>query len=307
MMLHSHTGFAGEFQIQAHQIDADGNEVAGTRRTVADWFPNLITDGGLDMIPSGGFMNACQVGSGSATPTFSDVTLQTRVAGVTGSRAAGTPGTSPYYTEVVGTYVFGQGVATGNLSEIGVSPATTGAMFSRALILDGSGNPTTITILAIEVLTVTYRLRVYRNTSDVGGSVTIDSTSYTTVSRPSNINYSNSALLIAQNGIVQTSDARLGAYNGSIGAITGVPSGGGEIATSSVTKSIYGAGNYYQDQIFSVPTSSGNLSGGITCLAYVLGNQLFLGTQSSFSPALPKDNTKTMTVTFRYSWGRHTP
>ena len=44
-------------------------------------------------------------------------------------------------------------------------------LFSRALIRDGAGNPTTLTVTAIDILTVTYQLRLYRPTTDIVSTV----------------------------------------------------------------------------------------------------------------------------------------
>src|SRR5690606_8917143 len=88
------------------------------------------------------------------------------------SNTAGTTSAAPYYTWMRKTFRFAAGVATGNLSEVGISWLTTGALFSRALILDSGGLPTTITVLADEVVDVTYEFRIMAKTDDETGSVT---------------------------------------------------------------------------------------------------------------------------------------
>src|SRR5690606_31940294 len=52
-------GLCGRFKLEAERPD-------GQRRLLADWFPNLITNAGLNRIgTSSGWLTACAVGTGS--------------------------------------------------------------------------------------------------------------------------------------------------------------------------------------------------------------------------------------------------
>jgi hypothetical protein len=58
---------AGYYKLEAVKLDKAGNEVS--RRVVADWFPNLITNQGLNrMGANADYLSNCQVGSGSDAP-----------------------------------------------------------------------------------------------------------------------------------------------------------------------------------------------------------------------------------------------
>ena len=154
------TQCAGWFKIEATRPD-------GTRRVLADWFPNLILNGGLDRMGANpDYLSWCQVGSGSTAPVAAQTALVNRIAGTSTQQnnVSGAQASAPYYGWYRRTYRFAQGVAAGNLSEVGVGWATSGSLFSRALILDGGGSPTTITVLSDEVLDVTYELRRYPGT-----------------------------------------------------------------------------------------------------------------------------------------------
>tara|TARA_R110000850_G_scaffold275207_1_gene414176 strand:+ start:40949 stop:41809 length:861 start_codon:yes stop_codon:yes gene_type:complete len=149
---------AGRFRLTTH----------GGQRGEIDhgWIDNLILDQGIAFllnngdyaVESYGFL---RVGSGSSAPLVTQASLDSvvAVAPVKGTKTVGYNPTGGYqWTRFV--YQFGQGVAQGNLSEIGSGwGAGATQLFSRALIVDGSGNPTTITVLADEYLTVTYELR----------------------------------------------------------------------------------------------------------------------------------------------------
>ena len=74
-VLTAHSGYAGWFKIEAHRVDANGDEIPGTRRVAADWFPNLITNAGLDFLGTTGptyVYTYCRVGSGNTAPAFTD-------------------------------------------------------------------------------------------------------------------------------------------------------------------------------------------------------------------------------------------
>lgn len=304
-------GVAGYFKIEAHHADDSGNEVPGSRRVLADWFPNLITNGGLDMLSDNTFMNAVQVGTSTATPAITDTSLGARVAGVAAqSFAQGTPGAANVYSSVVGTYVFALGAAAGNLAEIGAAPASTGAVFSRARILDGSGNPTTLTVTAIDILTVTYELRLYIDQTDVTGSFVVNSITYNTVSRPCYMG-ANKASNWRQRGLNadgQTNELWTYASTSTLGAVTSVPSNNSGTSGYNGGLAGYTNGNYYRDIVWNFSVLQGNATGGVGAVAMANYNDRWaLPTQVSFSPPLPKDNTKTMTITIRCSWGRYTP
>jgi len=150
---------AGRYKIQAF--------VPGRPpRVLADWFPNLITDYGMDLMSGAvsGYTemwNYCSVGTGNAPPAFGNTNLVNRKAS-TNSTASSLIGNEENYIWRRITYQFPQGAATGNLAEVGIGVSSTGdRLFSRALIKDASGNPTTITVLPDEVLQVVWEIRHY--------------------------------------------------------------------------------------------------------------------------------------------------
>ena len=301
LVLHNKVG--GYFKIEATKPD-------GSQRVVADWFPNLITDYGLEAWASQSNMLAyCRVGSGTASPTVTDTNLGTQVAAI-GSYGwtTGSQPTAPYYVWVTYTYIFPIGTAAGNLSEIGVGHSATGStLWSRARIKDGSGNDTTITILSDEQLTVNYQLRMYVPTTDATGSLTIGGVSRSFVLRAANCtgawtNTSGSSQWFNTPFGQPRADMAF-CYSGGLGAITAQPTGtsAGNTGAAPTTGS-YSSGSRYIDVTTSWGTDYGNVAGGVSAmlLQTMQGNY-----QVSFSPVLEKDNTKTMSITIRQSWGRY--
>src|SRR6187551_1874387 len=106
-------------------------------------FPNLVLDNGLDLFGSVAnnvaLVSGIVVGTGNATPTNADTQLQSLVAGTTSSVASSTASATSgaKYSLYSITYRFAEGVAAGNLAEVGARGASNTSLFSRALIVDG--------------------------------------------------------------------------------------------------------------------------------------------------------------------------
>jgi len=315
-------GVQGWYKMEALKVDADGRVIEKSRRVVADWFPNLITNQGLDRL-GGDFSNnifpSCQVGSGTTAPNVNDTGLVSRIAGTStaaASPAQGAQPTAPYYGWLRNFYRFATGTAAGNLSEVGVGWGTTGAtLYSRALVLDTLGNPTTVTVLSDEVLDVTYEHRLYPPTDDATNVVNISGTNYTFTTRAANVT-SASFWTMTGNGSpaggthfgLQASPNAVVAYNGSIGAITTQPGGTLGSFGSTPTLSAYTPGSYFRDSSVSAGTSAAVLSGGISAILASYGRGFSNNGQFQYgiSPAIPKLDTQTLTLTFRQSWARKT-
>lgn len=299
-------GCEGYYTLTAHKVDAVGNVISS--RKLAGPFKNLIVDQGLDRMGDHDFyIYSCQVGSGNATPDPADTSLQTWVAGVNGvfsTNKTVQASSAPYYVALINTYRFGVGVAAGNLSEVGVGWGTSGAtLYSRALIVDSGGTPTTITVLSDEVLDVTYELRVYPPTTDVTGTITISGNDYDYIIRACSINQAKSAVGVGWGSESNSgSSAGLGwgqeAYSGAISTIFSQPSGqiGG---ASSRTAAAYTGGTYYRDLQYVYSITS--VTSAIRSVIWASGFSTY---QTQFDPPIPKDNTNQLTLVFRHSWAR---
>jgi len=150
----------GLFRIQKH--GSDGKLILDT-----GWFNNLILDQGIAHLMANGnygvsSYNFIKLGSGNSVPNPGQTNLDNQVISSPGLAVSGTSGynADEGYQWRRYTHQFGQGVAAGNHSEIGAGWGTTASsLFSRSLIVDGQGNPTTITVLENEFLTVSYEFR----------------------------------------------------------------------------------------------------------------------------------------------------
>lgn len=302
---------SGYYRILVH-------DAQGQLKSDSGWFSNLITNQGLDWLGAGAPNNNtsggvplcthCGVGTGTSTPAFTDTRLTTFLAMFPSSNSSNVEGNGtqtyvpgpPAYWSCVKTYSFATGAVVGNISEVGVGNCnntdTNPQLFSHALIVDGSGNPTTISVTGTDALTVNYELRYYINTTDTNYSLSISSTTYSGIYRRATVG-SVASLYYQLHGTPSTS-TRAVVFTGSIGSITSSPSGGSAVQTSLVAAS-YTPGTYYRS--FTVAwdnTVGGNLS--------ALEFDSSMGSwQFSVSPTIPKTASNTLTLQFNISWARY--
>lgn len=323
-------GMAGLYRMEAINVED------GRTRWLTPWFSNNITNAGLDYCATSNTRYAaCQVGTGNAAPTNADTTLQTFRAGTATKVFQSRPnGVSPtYYTEWYCRYDFGSGAASGNLSEVGIGPssASGSTLFSRELIRDSGGNPTTITIAANEALRVHYKLRHYPPLVDVTGVVngTINGSPVTRnfTRRAWRVNQAlywgpmegnNSAGSPDSNcplfgtGGVGFSTSPQAAHTGSLTTITGSLPGGTRYESSSKSAGAYSPGSFVRSYTTTWSTSLANASlktftfsagGGYTGE----GETYAAAFQVEFDTAITKTSNDVLTVEFQISWGRYTP
>lgn len=289
---------------------------AGTaNETDTGWMDNIITDQGLDAFATptvlGNWLAYASVGTGTTTPVAGDVALVTPLASTnnvvnTGSSNTGSPN---YYGRLDRSWTFAQGAVVGNIAEMGVGTSSGGTgLFSRARIVDGTGTPTTLTVTAIDQLTVYYRIQITPDLTDSSGTVTISAVGYPWTSRIGACSSfgSNLSNLTGQSGIALVRYVIPYAAGASLGAITGTLSGTIGTGVVNGAYSAYTPGSLYQDYTLSYTTSQMNVSGGIGGLVVNIGNSTnyWQAYQFVFSTPIPKDATKTMTLVMRTSWSR---
>lgn len=290
-------GLSGEYRF----VVRDAATHAVKRET--DWMKNLITDAGLNRLGTGGWFGYCHIGTGSTTPAFGDTGLAVPAATTASLQSSFTSnsGSPLYETTTTIVYRFNAGALNGNYTEVGISWGG-GTLFSRALIVDGGGSPTTITVASTEYLDVYYRLTVVPDLSDSSYGVTIGGVGYTVTRRASSVSYtpswtpSNTVWLPAT-----ASGATVTAYSGNAGAVTGSPSGDYANFFTGATIATYSNNSLINTGTLNFGLGDLNVSGGIkTLLVY---NSVGAW-QHQFDVAIPKDPTKIMSLTFTLSWAR---
>ena len=294
--------------------DAECNQVVED----TGFFDNLITNTGMNRVgevtASGGifaFNSLCGrfvVGSGSAEPQFTDTALQNPVA-FASSNSVWENESSNYergWYELTVRHQFNQGQAAGNLSEIGIQhTSASGPLWSRALILDGQGNPTTITVLPDDILTCYYTLRIMIPKEDAVFNIDVDYDEDGIVptvvtGRPVNADSSQTPNGWGLQTVGLSGSLRF--YTGGLAAPTALnPLGsntGGQVNSFSIVP-------YITDSFERYVTSAHGVNELNSQELRTARMEALMGTwQIEFNPPLQKDNTQTMQVTFGYSWAR---
>ena len=279
--------------------------VPGQRtRLDSGWFPNLITDAGLNRLGIGTCLDLCAVGTDSTPPSASDNSLVATLATTTQilSSTAGAQSAVPYYGYRRLAFYFEPGEATGNIAEIGVGWA--GGLFSRALTVDDNGDPAVVTVLANEGLEVTYEIRLYPPAADDSYTATLAGISRACVARAALVTSGNvSAGWGMGTGPVANSatDSAPIAYDGALGSVTASPSGNLAVCTSRGTAS-YVNNSHQLDLTATWGLTAANFAAGVqSVLLYTQGLGAY---QISFDPPIPKTDATQLVMTFTLSWAR---
>jgi len=285
------------------------------------WFPNLITNTGLDMFGSGSSLNRAYVGTGNSTPNVTDTALNTQVAyGVTTQSQTWlvNQGGDARYCQMTSTERISAPGSAHNLAEVGYGSSST--LFSRALILNSEGIPTTISWGADEALDVTYALRIYPPVDDYFTTMTVAGVDYDVTIRASTTNAWGAfqgglgASIFVSSNFAGFSGATT-VYNGTIGAVTSSPSGA-YAGTTSTSASSYVTGTYFREGQAIFGLTAGNVPGGITAFrisfgrggngdgSYSYGRHFQLGITGGGTGAIPKTESQNMSIGWRTLWSR---
>ncbi len=302
------SGMTGRMRLQSYGPD-------GRPRRDSGWFNNLITDNGLDAVGRGNFCDTWLVGTGNTTPQVTDTGLVNQVATATtvSDSSTGSNQTADRYHFRTYTRRFTAPGSNHNLQEAGIRLNGANGLFSRALILDGGGSPTTFPWDADEALDMTYELRMYPPLTDATSVMTVASVDYDITVRASSVgSWGFSGGPGFDSGFSFGNGCT--AYNGSIGAVTSVPSGSTSSSTSQ-SNSAYSVGSYERDCQSVFGLTDGNLAGGITAFQLRLGTYSASGAQAGGTrfqigidggDNIPKTGSVNMSLGWRHSWARRT-
>ena len=277
-------------------------------------FENIITDIGLDRIGTAAPISYAFVGTGTATPAVTDQKLSVFLAGTgtgapTGNNVTTQSTAAPRWGGYVKAYRFAEGVAAGNLTEIGMGwGGTTQAahmLFSRALIKDSAGNPTTITVLPNEFLDVSYESRVYLPADDVVF------TNVMIYGNPHKFTVRGIAQAAAsdQGGIGATGwgPYSITAYRDFVlSAITASSVSGVSLGVIAATAASYTSGSLKRAQTATYALAAANHANGISGFYLIAqsGANLLPKFQILVEPPIMKDSTKTLSLTVTWRWAR---
>lgn len=295
------SGFAGRYKITVHKAD-------GTVKSETPWFSNLITDAGLDRLALGNIVDRALVGSGSSAVSFADTALENEIAQSTTQVSIddgeyGYTESAPFYSWARRQFTFAQGVATGVLREVGVGWSA--GLFSHALITNGSGTPTPITVAADEAVDITYELRIYPKIADTTFSWIISGVTHNCTLRPARITDNGWVPFdIFNYGINST--YRLAPFEGSIQSIYSKPDFEEYYgATPNGVYLTYIPGTYYADMTFNYNLTDAVFTSGIGAVMFMQNRQGGGQYQLGFNPKIQKSASDRLSLAFRFSWSRY--
>lgn len=301
-----HFGLKGEYKFAAQRAD-------GTIREETEWMPNLITNIGLDAMgyyPSEDMISACVVGTGNATPAFTDTQLAAQVmTATTKNFGTPTPVAPNYDKKQLMIFSFPPAGANVNLAEVGVLADWYGGgggkvLYSRALIVDSGGQPTTFSVLKDEILIVQYRHTVYIKNTDTTSVVNINGSGTPTTIVMRRCNAAATAHRLPSPGWVGAHGASAGGVGSTLAAITDYPQLSQYNATGQTSVLPYTAGTHYRDVSFFFPIT---VAPSPIAAMYVSTSNNVYSWQMSFNPPIDKNSDRTCTVVVRLSWGRYAP
>jgi hypothetical protein len=301
----------GKYRIRkfrAEDVRADGTVPEDAYSLDTGYFPNLILDSGLNRLGTGAIIAGAAIGTDNSTPSASQTGLlaQTAYTTTSGTGAATTAlGSSPYNNTRTVVYRTALGDLNGNYSEVGVGWAS-GSMFSRALILNGGGTPTPISVTSAEQLDISYQLSVYPPLSDVTATVTISGVDYDVTGRASNVNtltfqgFDPSAFVAGAMSVTSIASWQ-NVWTGGIGAITTTPSGTTSSEGTSALVGSYVNNSLERECQAAYSLTQGNVAGGIKSTRIFWRGASF---QYEFDPVIPKDGTKSLSLNYKIYWAR---
>jgi len=280
----------GEYRVQCIRPD-------GSVRVDTGWFPNHIVVGGLAAIARMDWDRA-QLGAGSTPPSSSDTNLESPV-GQRGARLAGSEvrreASEPDYV-ARGAWFMQVPSYEGELREVGLFTSD-GTLVSRALILDGDGNPTTVEALADDTLLVCYQIRQHVPRSntlftvvDAGQAGTQHQVMLTAASATSNVWCMTGRNLSAGTPVVR-------AWDGPLGTIEQLPSGVPKAATKVSRNPMYDGVSVVAEWDYN----AGNYPDGIQSISVEDNTYRF---QMEFDPPLPKTDDDILTFETLVSYQR---
>lgn len=277
-----------------------------TRET--EWFKNIVLDTGLNRMSVGTWIDRVRVGSGNSTPVASQTQLDNTIASTTTlSGGYGTVSrqttTSPYYVAAKLTYRFAEGVAVGNISEVGCGWGDGLDLWNRALVKDLNGNPTTITVLSDEFLDVIVEVRYYPTQSFSGSFNLLDKTGGIVSSHT----YTGLPFFTEASfpDFSKVSGSSVNFYSGSMNNVTTNPSSSLGYVTSSST--------YPSPKTLtctnSLPlnTANGSVKTVLQTFSTISESGMGYGSAYKFEidPPIVKTNQMVLSFTFSISWDRY--
>lgn len=277
-----------------------------TRET--EWFKNIVLDTGLNQMGIGTWLDRVRVGSGNSVPVVSQTQLDSTIAS-TNTLLSGSSSvlkqttTLPYYIAAKRTYRFSEGVAAGNVSEVGCGWGTGSDLWNRALVKDLNGDPTTITVLSDEFLDVIVEVRYYPTQSFSGSFNLLNKTGQIV----SNHTYTGLPHFAESTDIVfgQVTGGRATFYSGSMNDVNTIPSSSlgavGAISTYPASRTL----TCTSEIPLTISNGSIKTVHQLFRIIAATGTTAWSGYKFEIAPPIVKTDLMVLSFTLSVSWNRY--
>lgn len=280
-------------------------------REETDWFDNVILNQGIDGLflssnaITGSSYSRIDVGTGSTPAKVTDSALESKI-GECGDyqyqyhKTSTQTEKSPYSFSFELGFRSALGGVVGNISEVGFFSAqeNVNRLMSRSLVVDSSGNPTSITVKNDEYLDVIWKMTVYMGTG--GNKFTFNDKGTT---REITCNFSPAAMAYIGNSSPPTWDDGGIYFSGvHVSGSKDLPSVTAYINPpydmlnyNAFSEQPYESGTYKRQYNIEVPLNFGNFENGIG--SFMASMNLFV-IAYNFSEYLPKTKEEKLSLQF---------
>lgn len=300
MKFNLHNQVCARFKLVVHK--GDGRPVRETA-----WFNNIVLDSGLNRMAVGTWIDRCCVGNANTTPNVLQTQLGNFLASTMWQSTTNTgiqTSIAPYYRHASVTWRFDEGVAAGNISEVGLGWGDSN-LWNRALIKDINGNPTTITVLNDEYLDVVSEVRSYPRMNSSGSFNLLDKNNNLISSHA----FSATPRLGSADATFSKLTARLvNAFSGAIVAITENPDGllgGASVTTSNPTTT-----SLRINAKFDPNVAVGNHKTILVAVTGLLSRASGMDYEAymfEIAPIIAKNSSQRLEYVIDFNWGRYEP
>jgi len=292
------------------------DKFTGKSRCVSGWCGNTLLTSGRNNLASLAWFTNCVVGTDNTAPAAGQTALLGYVASNTSleETVVSAQASSPFYGWKRKRFRFdsNSGIANENLNEVAISWATGSGdvCTNRALIVDISGIPVTISPLADEILDVVVEVRYYPPLSDATGTVVLDGLTYDYILRAAVVTSTSAWGDNIGSKIVSLSadPSHWKAYDDDIGTIEQYPNGVGTNSASTNDFTNAYINNSYQIVfgMASGPTGwnvlTGKLLRSLQFFTTAGHYQIQFDSQSSPGNGIPKTSAEVLTFQFVLNW-----
>ena len=308
MMPKARVAYSGKFKLAAFKPSI-GRVVRET-----PWFSNIILDSGLNRWGTGAIISGAGLGTDSTVPAAGQTSLLAPATFTTTQTPSGfstlAAGASPYNNSRIFGYRTALGALNGSYVEVGVGWSSS-EYFSRALILDGGGLPTSFPVAVDEQVDIYYQLDQYPSLVDFTDTVMVSGVSTDVTGRACNVNsVSGFGWLPPYAGAITLGSMSNNAsvWNNVIGAITDTnPTGTSASGSLTLNTATYVSSSLERTGSITHGPTAGNVSGGIVstrCVWATSGSTAGMTFQYEWDPVIAKDATKTLVLNYGVGWAR---